>query len=304
MRLLLDSHALLWSLEAPEQLRAEARDAIRDPANEVFVSAASVWELAIKQANGRLAISGDLVATIEASHFEPLPITQQHSLAAGTLPPHHQDPFRPHADCSGHDRGAHNRHSRHAVRAVRGGRPGRVKLTIPDPGLVLLVGPSGAGKSTFAGRHFLATEVVSSDFARALVADDPADQSASADAFKIVELIARARLGRRLMTVVDATNLHAPSRRRFRRLAERYGVPAVAIAFDFRAADYVRHNSLRDGRTVHDDVVANQAARMPATLAALPAENYAALYVLRSPEAVARARVERVRQARPGNAAV
>ncbi len=146
---------------------------------------------------------------------------------------------------------------------------------------MLLVGPSGAGKSTFAERHFLATEVVSSDFARALVADDPADQSASADAFKIVELIARARLGRRLMTVVDATNLHAPSRRRFRRLAERYGVPAVAIAFDFRAADYVRHNSLRDGRTVHDDVVANQAARMPATLAALPAENYAALYVLR-----------------------
>ena len=93
MRLLLDSHALLWSLEAPEQLRPEARDAIRDPSNEVFVSAASVWELAIKQANGRLEISGDLVATIEASRFEPLPITQQHSLAAGTLPPHHRDPF-------------------------------------------------------------------------------------------------------------------------------------------------------------------------------------------------------------------
>jgi predicted kinase len=178
------------------------------------------------------------------------------------------------------------------------------RLRIPDPALVLLVGPSGAGKSTFAERHFLATEVVSSDFARALVADDPADQSASADAFKIVELIVSGRLRRRLFTVVDATNLHAPSRRRFRRMAERYGVPAVAIAFDLPAEVYVRHNSLRDGRTVDDDVVAKQAARMPATLAALPDEGYAAVYVLTSPEAVARARVERVRQARPGNAAV
>ncbi len=172
-----------------------------------------------------------------------------------------------------------------------------MKLAIPDPALVLLVGPSGAGKSTFAARNFSTTEIVSSDFARALVADDPADQSASADAFKVVELIAKSRLGRRLMTVVDATNLHAPSRTRFRRMAERYGVPAVAIAFDFPTEAYVRHNSLRDGRTVDDDVVARQAARMPATLAALPAKNYAALYVLRSPEAVTDARVERVRRA-------
>ena len=169
-----------------------------------------------------------------------------------------------------------------------------MKLTIPDPALVLLVGPSGAGKSTFARRHFSATEVVSSDAAREWIADDAADQGASADAFAVVGLIVRSRLRRRLTTVVDATNLNAGSRGRFRRLAERYGVPAIAIAFDFPADVYVRHNSLRDGRTVEDGVVADQASRMPAVLAALPAEDYAAVYVLREPETLGLVRVERV----------
>jgi protein phosphatase len=158
-----------------------------------------------------------------------------------------------------------------------------VLVTIPDPALVLLVGPSGGGKSTFAQRHFSPTEVVSSDAARAWISNDAADQDASAEAFAVLELIVKGRLRRRLMTVVDATNLSAVSRRRFRRLAERYGVAGVAIAFDFPADAYVRHNSLRDGRTVDDDVVADQAARMPAALAALAAEGYAAVCVLRTP---------------------
>lgn len=170
-------------------------------------------------------------------------------------------------------------------------------MSIPDPALVLLIGPSGAGKSTFAQVHFSATEVISSDNLRAMLADDPADQGASAEAFDLLGSIATGRLRRRLTTVVDATNLRAASRRRFRRLADRHGVPTVAIVFAFEPRFYLAHNTLRDGRTVETGVVAAQAARMPAALAALPAEGYAALYVLREPELATSVSVQRVRSA-------
>ena len=78
-------------------------------------------------------------------------------------------------------------------------------LNIPELSLVLLVGPSGCGKSTFARKHFLSTEVISSDHCRGLVSDDESDQSASKDAFEIVYLIAAKRLARGRLTVIDAT---------------------------------------------------------------------------------------------------
>ncbi len=170
-------------------------------------------------------------------------------------------------------------------------------LTIPDPVLVLLVGPSGAGKSTFARRHFAATEVVSSDAARALVSDDPADQGASAEAFQILALIVKGRLRRRRTTVVDATNLRATDRRRYLAVARRNGVPTVAVAFDFAPALYAAHNQRRPDRVVDQHVVDDQAARMTAALAALPAEGYAAVYVLASPAEALTAQV--VREATP-----
>src|SRR5215204_3938239 len=72
------------------------------------------------------------------------------------------------------------------VRIIGTSAEASMKLTIPDPSLVLLVGPSGCGKSTFARRHFKPTEVVSSDFFRGLVCDDEGHQGASRDAFELV----------------------------------------------------------------------------------------------------------------------
>ena len=94
-----------------------------------------------------------------------------------------------------------------------------MKLTIPDPALVLLVGPSGAGKSTFARAHFGPTEIVASDAMRQMLSNDPADQGASAEAFALLSILINGRLRRRLMTVVDATSLRAANRTRYRRLA-------------------------------------------------------------------------------------
>lgn len=92
MRLLLDTHALLWWL-ADEGLAASAREAISDPANEVAVSAASAWEISIKKSLGKLIAPDDLADQVQASGFAPLPITLAHGLAAGQLPRHHEDPF-------------------------------------------------------------------------------------------------------------------------------------------------------------------------------------------------------------------
>ena len=92
MRLLLDTHALLWWL-ADEGLTDQARDAIADPANLVILSAASAWEISIKKALGKLSAPDDLEQQAEESGFSPLPITIAHALAAGRLPRHHDDPF-------------------------------------------------------------------------------------------------------------------------------------------------------------------------------------------------------------------
>lgn len=94
MKLLLDSHAFLWWLVEDPKLTVEARRAVTDPATTVHVSAATVWELSIKATLGKLDLDGaDLVEEIEANDFVELPMTARHSLAAGTLPRHHEDPF-------------------------------------------------------------------------------------------------------------------------------------------------------------------------------------------------------------------
>lgn len=93
MKLLLDTHVLLWSLGDVAMLAEPTRAAITDVRNEVFVSAASAWEIAIKRALGKLVAPEDLEAAIVQTGFRPLPITLAHARAAGALPAHHADPF-------------------------------------------------------------------------------------------------------------------------------------------------------------------------------------------------------------------
>jgi len=90
--LLLDAHAFLWWLR-DEELDRSARESIAAPANDVLVSAATVWELEIKRRLGKLQAPDDLVATIEAAGFGCLPILGEDVVRAGRLPLHHRDPF-------------------------------------------------------------------------------------------------------------------------------------------------------------------------------------------------------------------
>ncbi|MGH2454715.1 MAG: type II toxin-antitoxin system VapC family toxin [Candidatus Limnocylindria bacterium] len=93
MRLLLDAHVVLWWLADDPTLERAARDAIVDGDNWVAVSAATVWEIGIKRALGKLEAPDDLIGASEASHLEPLAITVGHADAAAVLPRHHDDPF-------------------------------------------------------------------------------------------------------------------------------------------------------------------------------------------------------------------
>jgi PIN domain nuclease of toxin-antitoxin system len=92
VRLLLDTHIVLWWL-AGRKLEPLAGSAIADPANEVYVSAVSAWEMSIKTALGKLRAPSDLESVIDVAGFIPLSVTLSHGLAAGALPRHHEDPF-------------------------------------------------------------------------------------------------------------------------------------------------------------------------------------------------------------------
>jgi protein phosphatase len=105
-------------------------------------------------------------------------------------------------------------------------------IKIPELCLVTLVGVSGSGKSTFASKHFLPTEVISSDFCRGLVSDDENDQAATKAAFEVLHFITGKRLEGGRLTVVDATNVQPEARGGLLKLAKEHHVLAVAIVLD------------------------------------------------------------------------
>lgn len=91
--LLLDTHVLLWWLSDDERLPERMRVAVADGENEVFVSAASAWEMSIKAALGKLTAPDGLREELEQQDFTELPVTLDDGLLAGALPGHHDDPF-------------------------------------------------------------------------------------------------------------------------------------------------------------------------------------------------------------------
>lgn len=93
MSYLLDTHILLWWLSDSSKLPQKAKELIRDPQNAFFVSSASAWEIAIKEALGKLKIPNDLEKAMLVNNFLHLTITIPHALSAGKLPLHHPDPF-------------------------------------------------------------------------------------------------------------------------------------------------------------------------------------------------------------------
>lgn len=166
-----------------------------------------------------------------------------------------------------------------------------VELLLPARALVLLVGISGSGKSTFAARHFRPTQVLSSDALRAMVADDPNDQSATEAAFELLHTAASLRLARGRLTVVDATNVERWARARLVALARRFSRPAAAIVLDLPVEVALARNLVRTDRRLPPAAIRRQTRWLAESLATLPDEGFAPICVLRSPEDVDAARV-------------
>ncbi len=169
------------------------------------------------------------------------------------------------------------------------------ELSIPELCLVILIGPSGAGKSSFAKRHFLPTEVVSSDYCRALVSDDENDQRATPAAFEVLQFIVSQRLIAGRLTVIDATNVRAEDRKSLVALARRHHVLPVAIVFDLPEALCQERNRGRPHRDFGAHVVRNQHRAMRRSLRGLSREGFRKLHVLRDVESVDAAAISRQR---------
>jgi protein phosphatase len=168
-----------------------------------------------------------------------------------------------------------------------------VKIIVPELSLVLLMGPSGSGKSTFAANHFLPTEVLSSDFCRGLVSDDENDQAATKDAFEVLHFIAAKRLAAGRLTVVDATNVQPEARKPLVALAREYDVLPTAIVFNLPERLCQDRNRGRPDRDFGAHVIRRQSEQLRRSLKYLSKEGFRHVAVLRSPEDVEAAVVER-----------
>jgi PIN domain nuclease of toxin-antitoxin system len=93
MRLLLDTHAIIWSIAEPDRLSTHARELVVDPGNHVFVSVVSAWEITIKRALGKLEFADLTDALLDRYGFEALPLELSHANRVGRLPRLHDDPF-------------------------------------------------------------------------------------------------------------------------------------------------------------------------------------------------------------------
>ena len=96
MRILLDTHALIWYIDGDKSLKQNHRQLIVDSSNDIFVSVATIWELAVKASLGKLKTSGsltELITQLDRQSIDLLPILPGHVLQVATLPFHHRDPF-------------------------------------------------------------------------------------------------------------------------------------------------------------------------------------------------------------------
>jgi protein phosphatase len=169
-----------------------------------------------------------------------------------------------------------------------------MNITIPKLSLVVLIGPSGSGKSTFARKHFLPTEVLSSDGCRALVGDDPNDQAVTKAAFEVLHSIAAKRLALGRLTVIDATNVQPEARKPLVALARQFHCLPVAIVLNLPERICQDRNRQRADRDFGPHVVRQQHSQLRRSLRGLGREGFRHVYVRESPEEVDAATVTRV----------
>ena len=169
-----------------------------------------------------------------------------------------------------------------------------MNIKIPKLSLVVLIGPSGSGKSTFARKHFLPTEILSSDYCRGLVSDDENNQAATNDAFDVLHYVAAKRLAGARLTVVDATNVQPEARKSLVQLARQHHCLPVAVVLNPPEKVCHERNQDREDRTFGPHVVRQQRSQLRRSLKRLKREGFRHTFVMDSVEEIEQATVERV----------
>ena len=160
----------------------------------------------------------------------------------------------------------------------------KFRITIPEFSLVALVGATSSGKSSFAARHFKPTEVLSSDFFRAMITDNENDQSISADAFDLLYYAANKRLNHMKLTVIDATNLQPQARKQVIDLAREQNVHSVAIVLNLPEELLQERNKARPERNYPARVIRQHCMMVRRCIKDLKREGFRFVYVINSLE--------------------
>ncbi|HEU0028019.1 MAG TPA: polynucleotide kinase-phosphatase [Ktedonobacterales bacterium] len=168
-------------------------------------------------------------------------------------------------------------------------------ISVPQLCLIALIGPTSSGKSTFAARHFAPTEVLSSDQYRAMVGDDPNDQSVTGAAFEALHYVAGQRLKLGKLVVVDATSVKPQDRVSIVRLAREHDVFPIAIVFDLNERILRERNQARPDRRLSERVIQRHMQDLRRGLKGLAREGFRQVTVIRSPEAADAIRISRER---------
>lgn len=168
-------------------------------------------------------------------------------------------------------------------------------IEIPEFCLVAMVGASSAGKSSFAKKYFKPTEVLSSDFFRAMICDDENEQSISSDAFDLLYNALNKRLKNNKLTVVDATSVQLGARKKLLDIAGMHHAHTAAIVLNTPQDVLLRRNKLRPDRSLPEEVVLEHYAELKQSIDKLNDEGFGRVYVIDSPEQLENVEIVRVK---------
>jgi protein phosphatase len=159
-----------------------------------------------------------------------------------------------------------------------------LRLEIQIPSILVLIGTSGAGKTSLAQRLFLRTEILSSDSCRALVSDQENDQSATPEAFELLLTLARLRLKRKRLCVIDATNLTVKDRAKYLALGNEFQCPVCALVVNPGIEICLERTSRRGDRDISVEIVKWQHDELLMNRPSLSSEGYSNVWELTNGE--------------------
>jgi protein phosphatase len=166
------------------------------------------------------------------------------------------------------------------------------EIIIEEPSLILLVGVGSSGKTTFAKKHFLPTQIISSDVCRANICDSETDMRFLQPGFQLLNEILVKRLQAKKLSVIDATNTRLEDRQGYLKMACKYHIPTIAIVFDIELDVSLARNSKRSDRGGCSDYIFRQKEQLSQSFYELrKGKDYKEVFVLSTPNQIKKQKI-------------